>query len=367
MKRRLNVMQIIWSFIVGGAEVYALTVASGLDARQYRSLMCATDEGGSLEAEIWQRGIPSFVLRRRPGIELRLMWRLYRLFRRHRVDVVQTHHFTQLFYGALGARLAGARLIHTEHSTELYQPRRRRIALRLLSLLCDKVIAIGGDSAHFLREQVGIAAHKLEVIRAGVDADAFTASRSESRAELGLDEADRVAVVVARLEPVKNHRLLLAAFAEAARRVERARLLVVGEGAERDAIRAEIHRLGLGDRVRMLGVRRDVARILAASDVFVLASDREGLPIAALEAMAAARPVVVTSVGDLPAVVSDGVNGRLVPPGDGAALAAAMTQLLGDSELAAEMGERARRFVAQHHTTRAMLDQYHNLYAPEKR
>jgi glycosyltransferase involved in cell wall biosynthesis len=364
MSRPCHVMQVTWSLVAGGAEMYALTIASGLDDGKYRTWMCGVDEGGALEPEIRQRDIPFFIMRRRePGIDFKLMWRMYRLFREHRIDVVQTHHFNQLFYSLPGAILAGARVIHTEHSIKAYAARRLRIALRLLSLGCEKVIAIGEDGARVLLDEVKLPKRKLEIIRAGIDPARFREPRDESRRALGLAEEDRVAVIIARLYPEKNHRLLLAAFAEAAGRIERARLLIAGEGVEREAIEAEIHRLSLWDRVWMLGVRRDVPRLLAAADVFALSSDREGLPIAIIEAMAAARPVVATAVGDIPDVVRDGTDGRIVPPGDPAALAAALIELLGDRERAAEMGRNAQRFATDRFAVGAMIERYQQLFS----
>ncbi|HEY7545199.1 MAG TPA: glycosyltransferase, partial [Blastocatellia bacterium] len=124
----------------------------------------------------------------------------------------------------------------------------------------------------------------------------------------------------------------------------------------------EIERLGLQNTVEMLGVRRDVARLLAAADVFVLSSDREGLPIAALEAMAARRPVVATSVGDLPLVVRDGETGRLVPASDEKAMAEALIELLSDTARARLMGERARLMVAEGFSLQAMIERHAALY-----
>ncbi|HLG14443.1 MAG TPA: glycosyltransferase [Blastocatellia bacterium] len=358
-----TVVQVTWSLVAGGSEMYALSIAANLDPAAYRSVLCAVDKGGALEPEIDRRGIPRFIMNRRYGIDWGLIWRLYRLFRRVRADIVHTHHFNQLFYSAVGARLAGARLIHTEHSIEYLKRRRLRIALRLLSLLCYRVIAIGEDGARVLREQVGIPSRKLEIIRAGIDTSAFTESKLEARRKLGLGENDRVAVIVARLFPEKNHRLLLAAFADVATRVDRARLLIAGDGTEEEAIRNEITRLGLGESARMLGVRRDVATILAASDVFVLSSDREGLPIAVLEAMAAARPVVASAVGDLPRVIEDGVTGRLFAAGDQAALAKALAEVLSDPEGASRMGLAAREMVAANYGLGAMIEKLEAVYS----
>jgi glycosyltransferase involved in cell wall biosynthesis len=356
-----KVMQVTWSFVAGGAEVYAFTIASRLNPQKYSSLMCALDQGGPLQQEIERLGIPCFVMNRRQGIDLPLMWKLYRLFLRHEVDVVHTHHFTQLFYSALGAKLAGARIIHTEHSVEQLKRKSLRIALRLISLLCDRVIAIGGESARALG-QAGVPARKLTVICAGIDAARFCASRSESRRALGLQLGDRVASIVARLSPEKNHRLLLEAFAEVAARLQAAKLLIVGDGPQREEIREEIARLGLQERAFMLGIRRDLPSILAASDVFVLSSDREGLPVAALEAMAAAKPVVATSVGDLPLIVRHGETGLLVARRDRAALANALTQILSDEDLATRLGTNARKLVERNYSLQKMIERHEALY-----
>lgn len=357
-----RVMQVTWSLVAGGSEMYAFTIASGLDPQTYQSAICALDKGGAMEEEIRRAGIPFEVMNRRPGVDIGLMWRLYKLFRKHKVDVIHTHHFNQLFYSLAGARLVGARIIHTEHSVEYFKRRRLRVALRWMSVFCHKILAIGEDGARALREQVGIPRRKLEIVSAGVDPAAFNHSRSEARQEFGIEEEARVAIIVARLFPEKNHRLLLRAFSEVARRVTGARLLIVGDGVERDSIRSEMERLGLQDSVEMLGVRRDVARLLAASDVFVLSSDREGLPIAVLEAMAAGKPVVATGVGDLPLVVRDGETGRVVPDGDAKAMAEAVIEVLSDEKQSREMGERARCLVAEEFSLKAMIERHAQLY-----
>lgn len=360
--RRTTVMQITWSLVAGGAEMYALTIASNLDAREYRPLLCAVDQGGALEGEIRRLGMPYTIMHRRPGIDWKLMWRLWRLFRSNQVDVIQTHHFNQLFYSLPGAILTGTRIIHTEHSIEAYKKRHLRIALRLMSLFCHKVIAIGSDGQRTLRHQVGIPARKLQVIRAGVNTRHYDIPPQQARQELGLEMHDRVVTIVARLFPEKNHRLLLQAFASVVRRLDRAKLLIVGDGIEENAIRQHVAELKLESHVRLLGVRRDVPRILAASDLFVISSDREGLPIAVLEAMAAARPVVATAVGDLPLVVHDRQTGRLVPRRDPHALAAALTELLADPQTAQAMGDRARQLVQEKYALPAMIAQYGKLY-----
>ncbi len=358
----IRVMQVTWGLVAGGAEMYAFTVAANLDARKYIPMLCALDIGGALEPEIECKGIPYFVMNRRQGIDWKLMWRLYRLFKENKIGVVHTHHFNQLFYSVLGAKLTGARIVHMEHSVEFLKRKRLAVALKFLSRFCDKVIAIGSDGARALKELAGIPDHKLEIIRAGVDSANYAESKSEARIALGINQSEKIAVIVARLFPEKNHKLLLQAFREVIGRVENARLLIVGEGVEEAAICDEIAKLNLQERVTMMGVRRDVARILAASDVFVISSDREGLPIAVLEAMAAAKPVVATAVGDLPMVVKDGETGRIVPAKNPQQMADALVEIFNDEERAARMGASALQAV-EAYSLQTMIGKFETLYA----
>src|SRR5262249_32468661 len=136
----------------------------------------------------------------------------------------------------------------------------------------------------------------------------------------------------------------------------------VGDGPEEQAIRQRVADLGLSERVSLLGVRRDVPQLLAAADVFVLASEREGLPIAALEAMAAGKPVVATAVGDLPRLVQDGRTGRIVPPGHANALADALQEVLSAPADAVKMGLRGRTIVARDYGLDSMIARHEAIY-----
>jgi glycosyltransferase involved in cell wall biosynthesis len=364
--KRLRVMQITWSLVAGGSEVYALKLASNLDARRFESLMCAMDQGGKLECEIDRLGIPRFIMARKPGIDWRMMFKLRRLFRQNKVDVIHTHHFNQLFYSALAAKLSGVRIIHTEHDIAQYKenPRLRKL-LKICSMFCDRIVAVGVEVEAYLRDEIGITPQKLCVARAGVEVTPADA-RVEMRRELGLSGEERVAAIVARLSPEKNHALLVSAFAEVVKKMPQAKLMIVGEGPEHAAIRQEIARLGLGDHVKMLGVRRDVPQILSACDAFVLSSNREGLPIAVLEAMAASKPVVATNVGDLNLLVKNDQTGQLVPPHDAMKLAEGLCKVLGDAAAAGQMGKAGRELVAREFSLDAMIKTHEAMYAPER-
>jgi glycosyltransferase involved in cell wall biosynthesis len=156
-----------------------------------------------------------------------------------------------------------------------------------------------------------------------------------------------VIVSVTRLRPPKDTLTLVRALEIVAPRLQQA--LIVGDGPDRSSISAAVAAAGLGDRVELLGDRGDVRDLLARSDIFVLATLSEGMPLALLEAMAEGLPAVASSVGGVPEIVQDGENGLLVPAGDAPALARALQRLLADADLRLRLGGAARRTIAEHH------------------
>jgi glycosyltransferase involved in cell wall biosynthesis len=192
---------------------------------------------------------------------------------------------------------------------------------------------------------------RFEVVRHGVDLaalDAVRDRRSAVRVALGLAPDAVVVCTVANLRHQKDHPTLLTAAAQVLARSPRVRFLVVGQGPLEAEVDALHDRLGLGDRVRLLGQRDDVPDLLAAADVFALSSRFEGLPVALMEALALGLPVVATDVGGIPEAVTDGVEGILVPPGQPDRLAAALLELVGDAArrrtMAAAAAARGRGF-----------------------
>jgi glycosyltransferase involved in cell wall biosynthesis len=354
------VVQVAWSLSAGGSERYATSLAMGLKRHGYRPVVLAFAVGGAFESALQSESIDFKVLQSGAGISVKQMWRLYQEFRKAGPRVIHTHHFAPLLHSLPGAILSGGRLIHTEHGLSAYKTSRYRFALRVMSWFCDAIVVVGDDAARFMSEKVGVSRRKLRVIPGGVDLSPCAVSRRVARSMLGLFPDELVAVTVARLSPEKNHSLLLRAFARVQKKLN-SRLLLVGDGPERSAIETEIARLSLQKSVTLLGVRSDIPEILAASDVFLLSSTREALPLAVLEAMAAGLPVVATNVGDLPMIVKEGVTGLLVNPDDERAFANALFELLSDANRAKELGSRGRK-LAEGFSVEAMVRAYESLY-----
>jgi glycosyltransferase involved in cell wall biosynthesis len=188
-------------------------------------------------------------------------------------------------------------------------------------------------------------------------------SREEARARLGWSRDAFMVGIVARVTAIKGHVRLVEVFSRILQQIPTAMLVIVGDGSAREAVERRIDELGLDSSVYFLGERQDVPLILSALNVFCLPSETEGMPITLLEAMAASRPVVVSTVGAIPDVVEDGVSGILVSPFDSAAIERALLAMAGDPERAARMGEAGRQRVSRDFSSETALRNYEALYA----
>lgn len=342
-----TICQLLHSLTVGGAEVLAARLVRRLRDR-YRFVFACLDQLGTLGEELRAEGFVVEVFDRRPGIDARCMRRLQRFWRREKVELVHAHQYTPFFY-ALAARGLRRRppALFTEHGRWFPDyPRRKRIVFnRLMLRRRDRVVAVGDSVRRALVENEGIPDNRIQRIYNGVDFSAFRGApmeRAALRKRLGFALDDLLIVQVARLDPLKDHATAIRAIRRVAAQRANARLVLVGEGPERETIEAEIKRRGVQPHVRLLGLRSDVADLLHASDLFLLTSISEGIPVTLIEAMAAGLPIVSTDVGGVTEVVDRGATGLLAPSGDDAALAEAIFRLADDPGLCRQMGQCAR-------------------------
>jgi glycosyltransferase involved in cell wall biosynthesis len=234
----------------------------------------------------------------------------------------------------------------------------------VLSRLCDEVVAVSEFTRRALIDNDGFPPDKVRVLYNGVHLSdsGVGPDRASVRAALGLQPTDRVIGLCARLSPEKNVPLLLEAFLAIRANVPGARLVIAGDGPARPDLEASVRRLGLEADVALLGFRDDVPALMRAFDVFCLPSLTEGTSVTLLEAMNAACPAVVTSVGGNPEIVVDGVTGDCVPSGDVTALGGALTSMLHDRDRARRMGSAGRTRVKERFAFEGMVHGYEALY-----
>ncbi len=332
----------------GGAEHMVLQLAREL-RRLGDAPVIATMRPGWMTERAAKAGIPVWIVPQRPGFDPLWIPRFALRLRRERIDVVHSHEFAMNIYAGAAARLAGLPTVATLHgkhwATEAPAPGAR--LPRAAPARHEARGRLRGPGRLPRRRTRGAARRdpgRLQRHRAAAAARSGASDRrlrDAVRAELGLAPQAELALAVGNLYPVKDHATLLRA---AALRPALA-VAIAGRGAEEERLRALAAELGIAERVRLLGLRDDIPRLLAAADVFVQPSLSEGMPLAVLEAMAASLPVVASRVGGVHEAVADGETGRLVPSGRPPELAAALAAVLDSADRGAGLGRAGRRRV----------------------
>lgn len=332
---------------VGGAEQLVVALAHGLSARGHEVLV--SGPAGPLDADL-PAGTARMTLPGRGRSPLGVAEstvRLARAMRRFRPEVVHAGNVRVTVEAGAAARLAFGprrpRVVATFHGVAAGE---YRAAARLFRI-ADAVACVSGDLADGLRAE-GFPPARLSVIN--------NVARPPVAPAAGLGERPLV-VAVGRLVPQKNHRRLLDAIAL----VPEAHLLIVGDGPLRGELEARVRELGLGDRVRLAGLRLDATAIIAAADALVFSSDWEGQAIAALEALTAGTPVVSTPVHGMAGLLRSGA-GLVAPTMEPADLADCIREVLADPARRAAMGAAGKALVAERHALPVVLDAYERLY-----
>ncbi len=362
-----TICHVLHSLDVGGAELLAVQIAEQtlLDCRP---VFLCLDEKGVLGERLEQQGMTVEVVGRKPGFDLPSVGRLRRFFEREEVDLVHAHQYGPFFYSSL-ARGVQVKfpILFTEHGRDYPDFRRtkRVIANRILLRRHDRVAAVGKHVKTALIENEGIAHGRIEVIYNGVEAGKFDAAgprRAQVRRELGLRDSDVAIVQVARLNHLKDFGTAVHALAEVCSRNDCVRYVIIGEGERRRMIEAAVKRLGLQEKVQLLGLRHDVPRLLEGMDLFLLSSISEGIPLTVIEAMLAGLPGVATRVGGNSEVVVDGETGLLANPQDARDIAEKLLTLTDDESRRKKFGRCARERAMLMFQSTKMLESYSQLY-----
>lgn len=365
MSGRIRLLQITRTMVVGGMEEVVATLCRTVDRSRFEpAVLCLRGEG-LLADELREEGIPILSIESDPSRpDYFAGFKVARMMREWRPDVVHTHNTTALLFGVFGAKLARVpRIIHTDHSRKY--PERWHIGLAeyLLSHAVDHFVAVSDETAHDLANHLRIPTSKLITVLNGIQSvpcdDTIGAAK---RQELGMPADAFVIGLAVRLVPQKGLPHLLDAVGLLRSRYPQIHLVLMGEGEQAEALRAQASRLGVEDVVHFLGVRRDVREVLQGLDAYVLSSTWEGLPMGLLEAMAAGRPIVATTVGGVQKALEHEVSGLLVEPGAPEQLATAIARLIDDPDLARRLGQSARQAFEDRFSARMMTSRYEALY-----
>ena len=324
----------------GGAERFLVALAGELAGDGFQVEVCVTRSAKpSVRDALASAGVPLIVLGRRGTIDLLPFGSLVRLLRRRRYDVLHAHLFGSSLWGVLLGRLGGVPVvIAQEHGTFPAGRLRRFLYGRVVGRLATRYVAVSS----FTREAM-VRRHRVPRTRTEVIPAAYIprTERSEDdlRRELGIPSSAKLVGTIATLRPVKALDVLVAAHALLLERHPDTHLVLTGDGPSRTELERQVESLGTSDHVHFLGHHEEISSILRALDVGALSSDSEGTPIFVMECMAYGVPVVSTDVGGLRDLIEPDATGLLVPPRDPPRLAAAIAELLQDSD-------RAKRLAA---------------------
>ncbi len=368
------VVHIVYRFGVGGLENGIVNLINRMPRGRWRHAVVAlTDIEPEFAARIERNDVRLVALDKRPGHLVRDYPRMFRLFRELRPAVVHTRNLAALeaVVPAWAARVPVR--IHGEHGWDMQDPHGRsaryRNVRRLYRPFVTRYVALSRHLEDYLVRQVGVPAERISQIYNGVDTDRFRPAASPRPAIAGCPfQGPELWLVgtVGRMEAVKDPLNLVRGFAralelepEAARQM---RLVMVGDGALRREIAAELDRPVLRERVWLAGERADIAEIMRGLDCFVLPSLAEGISNTILEAMATGLPVVATAVGGNGELIEAGMTGTLVPAGNSDALAHAILHYHRDRIVARRHAKAARHVVEHQFSLDRMAADYARIY-----
>jgi glycosyltransferase involved in cell wall biosynthesis len=382
--RPIPLVRIISRLAFGGSTIQAISLTRWLQPRYQTTLVKGVE--GSREGDMHHLAralgvepvvIPSLHRELRAG-DVRAVREVARILRRERPAILHTHGAKAGAVGRLAALLAGRSrppvIVHTFHGHVLegyFSPLRSSLFTwieRILARVTTRLIVVSEEVGRALIRMKIADVARIEVVPLGFDLERFVVSDEERkklrealRSELSIPLDRSIVTFVGRVVPIKRVDRLLA-IAHRIREHEDVHLLIVGDGELRPQLESSMAARALGDRITWTGFRRDLTAIYCASDVVALTSDNEGTPVSLIEAQAAGVPVVTTDVGGARDVVEDGVNGRVLDPGDESGMADAITEILRDPHLAFRFAVAGRTHSLSRFTLARLVRDIDDLY-----
>jgi len=328
-------------------------IARRLDPAKYRPVLCCLKSSNGAGGEVFgnYRGLL------RSKWDVAVVSRLRALFRQEKPGAVfALGSGDAAFWGRVAAKLSRLPTAWWIHSMRDNVGRLNRSLARWT----DAVVALSPRHRAFVTKHFGVSSDKIEVVQNGVDWAEYQRAdlREGTRRELGLGPEMQAIGTVGGLRPVKGYEVLIRAAAKLLPQQPHVRLIMVGDGEQRQYLADLARSEGIAEHVLFLGARQDVPRLLSAFDVFVLSSHSEAFPVSALQVMAAGLPVVATDVGCLSEIVEPEATGLLAPPGQPEALSHALGRLVQDREMSREMGRRGSEVVRERFAIRKSVQQF---------
>lgn len=361
---RIKVLHLVTSLEVGGAQHGMLLGLPRFDSDQYEHIVCSIMDRIQMASHFLEAGIEVRSLGLSRKTDIGVAFRLRALLKELRPDMLHTYLLHGNILGRLVGRLVGVPVIIGSERTIGQARRWGRLATRLTNPLTDAVEVNSEIGGRAVERDLGVPSEKIELVRSGLDLSVFSSAcrREELRSVFGVTVDQHLIVYMGRLRTVKGVEYGIRAFASAVEQQPNIRMVLAGEGDQRNFLESMVRERGLSAQIKFLGVRTDVPELLSAADSVLMPSLTEGLPRTAIEAMAAGKPVIATNVGGTSEAVIDDETGILVPVKDSDSLAAAIVRLVGDAELQVRLGRAGRKRAEQNYSADRYVAQLDDMY-----
>jgi len=362
----IPILHVMTRLPVGGVENQLLLVLKHYDKAKLSPTVCSLSDKGETGKKIEDLGIEVICLNKlEHGFDWTIVRDLMNIMKDRNAGVVRTHQYHANLYGRLAAWLCKVPCIVPSIHNVYTRDRKihRRILNNLLGRISDKIVAVSEAVKADIVAYDKVPDSRVKVIYNGVEEVKFTRAEGISaRSEFNIPEHAKVIGTVGRLALQKGQRYLIESVASLVKEFPEIILLIVGDGPEKAALKRTVSEKGIDRQVIFTGTRDDVPDLLAAMDIFVFPSLREGLGNALVEAMAAGKAIVATDIPPVREVIASQDNGILVPPGDSGALEAAITSLLRDKRSAEAYGAAAKERALSYFDINSTINSYTNLF-----
>ncbi len=362
----IKVLHVTYDMRIGGTEQVIKSLVENTDASVVEmSIFCIESPLGPFANDLLERGISIKALSRKPGFDVSLIGEIRKHIQNHNIDIVHCHQYTPYVYGVLAAVFTKARVVFTEHG-RFYPDSsswKRKLINPWLHRVTYATTAISAATKTALAIYENLPEPDIQVIYNGIKAlQADSGQVQALREELGIREDTLCLGTVARLDPIKNHPMMLKAFKMVLESDIPAKLVIVGDGDERERLLKVTRELGLESDVIFTGYDPKPQRYLALMDIYLLSSLSEGTSMTLLEAMSLGKPCVVTDAGGNPEIVEHGETGLVTPNDNPEAFADAIVDLCRDLQKKQSMGKKARERFDRLFSVESMVSAYQQLY-----
>lgn len=363
---KIKVAHVTFDMAIGGTEQVIKQLVLNSDHELFEHIViCIDGKIGAIGEQLIESGIAVKSLSRQPKLDFNMVGQLRRLIKDEQVKILHCHQYTPFFYGYMAGFMTAASIIFTEHGRfypDVYRYK-RLLVNPLMAVSCKAITAISQATKLALAQYEFMPKSRIELIYNGIKSlDVDEQCSKKLAVELGLKPDDKVLGTVSRLDPIKNHKLLIESFFEISREDSSVKLLIVGDGPLRNDIESQIERLGLQEKVIMTGYQNNPAPYMAIMDIFLLPSFSEGTSMTLLEVMSLGIPSIVSNVGGNTEVITHGENGLVFESDNLSACVDCISSLIYDDELMKTLSNGAVEIFGSKFEVSNMVTSFESLY-----